>query len=217
MNNKFVKESLVEFIGTFILVFIGGLAVVVAAQFGVVVPALAHGLAVLSIIYAYGHISGAHVNPAVTLAFWVGGKIAIDKAVYYWVAQFVGGIAAAVVIALVLASNANVGETTGSLTQDAVWRAALLEALLTFIFISTIYQAAGHGKAGDLAGLVIGLTLAGCILAGGAFTGAALNPARALGPALVAGNLSYIVPYLLGIFAGGAAAGFVQSRFFKNS
>lgn len=218
--NKLIQESLAELVGTFILVFVGSFAVTVAPQFGVVVPALGHGLILVGIIYTYGHISGAHVNPAVTAGLLVGGKVGLTKAIYYWVAQFVGAIIAAVLLVIIVPEAArsgwNFGQTTGSLTADYVWSAALFEAVLTFLLVSTVYQAAVYGKAGNLVGLAIGFTLAGCILAGGAYTGASLNPARTFGPALVAGDFSYIVPYFIGIFGGGIVAGLVHTNIFKS-
>lgn len=215
MNNEQMKAVLAEVIGTFILVFVGGFAV--ASGQGVVVAALAHGLALLFIIYTYGHISGAHVNPAVTAGLLVGGHIKLDRAVYYWVAQFAGAILAAIVLNLLVTGAAKDGQTVGSLTAGAPWSAALFEAVLTFFLVSSVCQAAVFGKAGNLAGVAIGLTLAASILAGGTYTGASLNPARTLGPALVAGDLSYLVPYLVGIFAGGIVAGLVHSRVFKSA
>ncbi len=87
---------------------------------------------------------------------------------------------------------------------------------MTFFLVSTVFQAAAFGKAGNLAGVAIGLTLGASILAGGTYTGASLNPARTLGPALIAGHLDYLIPYLIGIFAGGIVAGLVQANLFKS-
>lgn len=212
MNGKLIQASLAELVGTFILVFVGGFAV--ASEQGVVTAALAHGIILVSIVYTYGHISGAHVNPAVTAGLLVGNQIKLDRAVYYWVAQFIGAIIAAVALKLIVAGT-NGGQTTGSLTETAVWAAALFEAIMTFFLVSAVYQAAAYGKAGNLAGVAIGFTLGGSILAGGTYTGASLNPARTLGPALIAGDLSYLLPYLIGIFAGGIIAGMVQTYVFK--
>lgn len=210
MSPKLVKSTVAEFLGTFILVFVGGAAVVAAGNGGgVVTAALGHGLVLIGIIFAFGHISGGHFNPAVTLAALVAGKSDVMSAVYYWVAQFAGSIVAGLLVKVILEST---GQTMGSLTESAVWTAALFEAIVTFIFVSVIFQAAVFGKAGNFAPIVIGFTLAACILAAGMFTGASLNPARTLGPALVDGNLSYIVPYFVGIFGGGALAAIVQTR-----
>jgi MIP family channel proteins len=213
MNDETLRSGLAELIGTFILVFVGGFAV--ASAQGVVVAALAHGLILVAIIYMYGHISGAHVNPAVTAGLLVGGKIDIMKAVIYWIAQFAGAIIAAVVLNILVPGAAAAGQTIGSLTTSSPWSAALFEAIMTFFLVSTVYQAAVYGKVGNVAGIAIGFTLAGSILAGGTYTGASLNPARTLGPALVAGDLNYVVPYLIGIFLGGIIAGLVQAIVFK--
>jgi MIP family channel proteins len=214
MNSGFLRSSLAELVGTFILVFVGGFAV--ASNQGVVVAALAHGLILAAIVYMYGHISGAHVNPAVTASVLVAGKIELIKAVYYWVAQFAGAIIAAVLLNIIVPGAAKGGQTIGSLTASAPWSAALFEAVMTFFLASTVIQAAVYGKAGNAAGIAIGFTLAGSILAGGTYTGASLNPARTLGPALIAGDLSYLFPYLIGIFAGGIIAGLVHSIVFEK-
>ncbi len=222
MSDDLFKESLAELIGTFVLVFVGGAAVLVAPVFGVLVPALAHGLILVALVYTYGHISGAQVNPAVTLGLLIGGKQELNKSLAYMLAQFIGGIIAAVVLTAVFPQdNAavvgflgeaayNFGQTTGFLTADSVWTAAIYEAILTFFLVSAVFQAAVYGHAGKLMGVAIGFTLAASILAGGPATGASLNPARTLGPALVAGDTSYLIPYLIGIFAGGAVAGLLH-------
>ncbi len=212
MGNTLMKKNFAEFIGTFILVFVGGFA---AASGQLMVAALGHGLILVGIIFMYGHISGAHLNPAVTAGILVGGKVTLTEAIGYWIAQFLGAIAAAVMLNVLVTGTATAGQTMGSLTASAPWTAALFEAILTFLLVSAVYQAAVYGKAGNLAPLAIGFTLAGLILAGGPFTGASLNPARTLGPAVVAGDLSYLLPYLVGIFAGGIIAGLVHTRAFQ--
>jgi MIP family channel proteins len=224
MNNNLLRSALAEFVGTFTLVFIGAAAVVIAPAFGVIVPALAHGLILVGLIFSYGHISGAHFNPAVTAGLLIGGDVKIDRAIFYWIAQFLGGIVAALAVRALIPEGTleslgitsfNFGQTTGSLTASAPWTAAALEFVLTFFLGSAVYQAAVFGKAGNGAALAIGFTLTGSILAGGAFTGASLNPARTLGPALVAGDLSYLVPYLVGIFGGGIFAGLLHTFILK--
>lgn len=208
--NPLVRSSIAEFLGTFGLVFVGGFAAINAGSGGVVVAALGHGMVLIGLIFALGHISGAHFNPAVTVAQLVTGKIDAAKAGVYIVAQLIGAVVAALIVSIVLESSAVLGETTGSLTADKVWLAALFEAVLTFLFVSVIFQVAVFGKAGTLAPIAIGFALMGCILAGGPYTGASLNPARTFGPALIAGNLDYVLPYLVGILAGGTLAGLVQ-------
>jgi len=209
MNNDLFRPAIAELIGTFTLVFVGGAAV--ASGQGVVAAALAHGLILVGIIFVYGHLSGAHVNPAVTAGLLVGKQITVERAIYYWIAQFVGAIIAAFILNIIVPDGAKLGQTVGSLTAGSVWSAALFEAIMTFFLVSAVYQAAVYGKVGNLAALAIGLTLAGSILAGGTYTGASLNPARTLGPELIAGDFSYFIPYMIGIFGGGIVAGLLHT------
>ena len=165
MNDNLQRELLAELIGTFVLVFVGSAAVLVAPVFGVVVPALAHGLILVALIYTYGHISGAQVNPAVTLGLAVGGKQEWTKSAYFIVTQFIGGIIAALVLVSVfpqdnaavagfLGDNAyNFGQTTGFLTADSVWTAAVYEAILTFFLVSAVFPGCGIRARGQPGGL----------------------------------------------------------------
>lgn len=209
MDRELMRAALAEMIGTFTLVFIGAAAV--ASGQGVAVAALAHGLTLAALIYMFGSTSGAHVNPAVTMGLLVGRKISAMRALVYWLAQFVGGILAALLLAAILGDRTNLGETTGALTEPAVWRAAAFEVVLVFFLVSAVYQAAVYGRAGNFAGLAIGFTLLTAIAAAGTYTGASLNPARTLGPALVAGHLDYVLPYFVGMFGGGILAGLFHS------
>jgi aquaporin Z len=213
------KGATAEFIGTFFLVFLGvfvagiagaGAGLANADAQGVIVAALGHGLIVLGGAYMFGSISGAHFNPAVTISLLIGRKVSIDKAVVWIVVQIIAAIAAAFIANLLVPGIASSGQTKGALTDSAPWSAALFEALLTFILTSAVWQAAAHGRAGNLAGVAIGLSLAASILAGGLFTGASLNPARTIGPALIAGDLSYLLPYLVGMFGGGVVSALVH-------
>lgn len=227
MQDALMKATLAEFIGTFVLVFIGGLSVVVVplTDFGILVPAFAHALIVIGIIYTYGHISGAHINPAVTVGLLVGGKVDVQTSIAYISAQFIGGIVAALLIVALMPEGAqvamlgsteafNYGQTKGVLTDEYIFRASVVEFVLVFFLVSAVYQAAIFDKAGNLAAVAIGFTLAACILAGGALSGASLNPARSLGPAMMAGEFDYILPYCIALFAGGAAAGIFHTRIF---
>lgn len=203
------RSMIAELLGTFTLVFVGVAAAAVAGEQGVIVAALGHGLVLIGLIYAYGHISGAHFNPAVTLALLLGGRITPSTAGLYMFNQFIGAIGAAVLARALLPIGTG-GQTVGSLTADAVWTAAGVEVVLTFFLVTAVYQAAVYGKAGNLAAVAIGMTLCGAILAGGVFTGASLNPARTLGPALANADFSYLLPYLVGTFGGGALGGLVH-------
>jgi len=213
MDPKMTKPVLAEFLGTFTLVFVGACAVVLAGQFGVLVPAFAHGFAVLSGAFMFGAISGAHFNPAVTFAMLITQNITLMKAIYYWIAQFAGAILAGLLVGYL---TGGFGETLGSIDPSTDFlKVVSFEAVLTFFLVSTIFQAAVFGRAGNLAPIAIGLALTMAILAGGPFTGASLNPARTLGPALAAGNLSYLAAYFIGPAVGAAFAALLHTRFLK--
>jgi aquaporin TIP len=221
MNNRLIRDGVAEFIGTFMLVLIGAGAVAYlkAHQSGnadTVVAALAHGLILVAIVSIYGHISGAHVNPAITLSLLVGRQIDITRAGVYWVAQFAGGLVASWVLRFTFPFASNLGQTVPA-SGVTTFQVLVLEGLLTFFLASAVYQTAVYGKLGNVAPIAIGFTLAASILFAGPLTGASLNPARTLGPALVTGDLSGLLGYLFGTFGGGAIAGHVHSQFFPAS
>lgn len=212
MNTKALTA---EFVGTFALVFIGAGAGAIGAG-GLVGVALAHGLVLVAVAAAYGPISGAHINPAVTIALWFGRQIKAAEAVGYIVVQVLGGIAGAYVLRFVLGgAGSGLGATVlaGSVSPT---QGVVVEAVLTFLLVNTIYNTAVSGKAGNHAPVAIGLTLAFCILMGGPLTGASLNPARTLGPAIVTGNYADLWVYLVGPVIGGLAATLMYDRVLKG-
>lgn len=203
MNNRVLVA---EFVGTFAIVLIGAGTVVVSGN--LVAIAFAHGLTLMVMAYAYGHISGAHINPAVTIALWLNKEIKSKPAVAYIVVQLLGGIVAAATLAIILGQNDNLGATTLA-DGVSVWQGLLVEAILTFFLLNTIFNTAVSGKAGLAAGAAIGLTLTFAILMGGPLTGASLNPARTLGPAVVSGTYTDIWVYFVGTILGGIVAAFL--------
>ncbi len=215
MYDKLSTSLLAEFIGTFALIFIGAGAGALG-EGGLVGVALAHGLVIVGFAYAYGHISGTHINPAVTLGVWAAGKIDTARALAYVAVQLLGGIVGAFVLSWVL------GERRGSLgatvLADGVspTQGLVLELILTFFLVNTIMNAGISGKATIPAGLAIGLTLTFCILMGGPLTGGSLNPARTLGPALATGNFDNIWLYFVGPIAGAVLAGLLYKTVFEE-
>lgn len=194
-----------ELIGTFALVFIGAGAGALGVG-GLVGVAFAHGLVVLGLVYAYGHLSGTHINPVVTLGVLVAGKIEPGHAVAYVVAQLVGGILGALALAAALGGmESGLGVTVLAEGVTPV-RGFLIEAILTFFLVNAVLNAGVSGKASQIAGIAIGLTLTSCILMGGPLTGAGLNPARTLGPGVISGNLADVWVYLAGPALGALAA-----------
>lgn len=211
---KMSQALTAEFIGTFALIFIGAGSGALGAA-GLVGVALAHGLALMGVVYAFGHLSGAHINPAVTAGLWAAGAIDAKRALSYWVFQILGGIAGAGALAWVLGGTATglgattLGRVSAGAGQTLPVSAAMgfvVEAILTFFLVNAVLHCAVAGKAGQLAGAAIGLTLTFCILMGGPLTGASLNPARTLGPAAVTGNFADLWVYIAGPLVGAVAA-----------
>ena len=213
MNTKALTA---EFVGTFALIFIGAGAGAIGAG-GLVGVALAQGLVLVAVAAAYGPISGAHINPAVTIALWFGRQIKAAEAAGYIVVQLLGGIAGAFVLRFVLGgTGSGLGATVLAGNISPVEGMAV-EAVLTFFLVNTIYNTAVSGKAGNQAPVAIGLTLAFCILMGGPLTGASLNPARTIGPAIASGNYADLWVYLVGPVIGGLAATLLYDRVLKPS
>ena len=180
------KVFVAEFIGTFALVFVGAAAGLY--NVGLLGIALAHGLTLAVFAYVYGHVSGTHINPAVTLGLAANGNIKWGDAAVYWVAQFSGAALAAFLlktfVSLIDPNAFAAAATNGVLNAEHPYYAMGLEALLTFFLVNTVLHAAVGGKAGPFAGWAIGTTLTIAILAGGPLTGGSLNPARSFGPAI---------------------------------
>ncbi|MGI9189447.1 MAG: MIP/aquaporin family protein [Longimicrobiaceae bacterium] len=183
------RRMVAEGIGTFFLVLIGPGAVMVDAASGGAIGhagvALAFAFVVLAMIYAIGHISGAHINPAVTVGFWSAGHFPRRDVPGYVFAQSAGGIGAAVVLRAILGSVANGGATVPSVRLPAAFA---LEWLLSFALMFVIMAVATDQRVvGGFAGIAVGLTVGFGAMMGGPLTGASMNPARSLGPALAAG------------------------------
>ena len=208
------KSLVSEFIGTFALIFIGAgaLAIGSANLLGV---ALAHGLVIVVFIYAYGHLSGTHINPAVTLGLLIAGEIEFVAAIGYWIVQFLGGILGAVLLNALLPDPGDLGVTI--LTEGVTpVQGLVIEIVLTFFLVNTIFNTAVSRKAGNFAGLAIGLTLVLAILMGGPLTRASLNPARTLGPAIVSGNYADLWLYFVGPCVGAILAALLYIGVLKD-
>jgi aquaporin NIP len=194
-----------EVLGTFALVFFGAGAVMVAAEHGSFDQlgiALAFGLAITTMVYALGHISGAHLNPAVSFAFALSRHFPWRLVGAYWIAQCAGATAAALLLRASLGDVANVGATlpSGSDGQSFLW-----EVALSFFLMLVIMAVATDTRAvGEAAAIAIGGTVGLCALVGGPVSGASMNPARSLGPALAAGELTALWIYLLAPLLGAA-------------
>ncbi|CAL9757934.1 unnamed protein product [Musa acuminata subsp. burmannicoides] len=211
-----MRAALSEFIATALFVFaaegsilsLGKLYKDTSTAGGLVVVAIAHALALAVAVAIAFNISGGHVNPAVTLGALVGGRISLVRAVFYWVAQLLGAVVAALLLRLATGGMRPVGFSVASGVSD--WHAVLLEIVMTFGLVYTVYATAidpKRGHLGTIAPLAIGFILGANILAGGPFDGAAMNPARAFGPALIGWRWKHHWVYWVGPFIGAALAG----------
>jgi len=215
--NKYLAEA----IATFALVFIGAGAVVANAvsnnALGLVGIALAHGLVLMSMIYATRHISGGHVNPAVTIAMLLTRKIGFVDAIGYIVFQLVGASIAGLMLANIFVgapAGVHLGVTDLSSGVSAN-TGMLLEAVLTFFLVFTIFAVAVDPRGlADASGLAIGLVLTFDILVGGSLTGAAMNPARAFGPAFASQYWTNHSVYWYGPVIGAVIAAFLYNKVF---
>ena len=205
-----------EALGTFALVFFGAGAIMVETDteaLGQLGVALAFGLAITTMIYALGHVSGAHFNPAVSLGFALSRHFPWSRVAAYWVAQVLGATGAALLLRASLGDVANVGATlpSGSDRQAFLW-----EVVLTFFLMLVIMAVATDTRAvGEAAALAVGGTVALGALVGGPVSGASMNPARSLGPALVSGELEALWVYLLAPLVG-ASLGTVVYQFLRG-
>ena len=199
MNTELSKRAISEMIGTFALVFIGTGAIVVNDVTGGAIShlgiAVAFGLVVMTMIYAVGDVSGAHLNPAVSFAFWVARRLPGRELVTYWVGQFSGALLASLSLRVIFSAHEGLGVTqpAGALSQSFV-----LEVVLTFFLMFVILGVAtGAKEKGIMAGVAVGAMVCLGALFGGPVSGASLNPARSLAPALVTGTFASLWLYLL--------------------
>lgn len=204
------RSLVAELVGTFALVFFGCGAIMVSAEtnaFGHAGVAVAFGLVIMVMIYALGHVSGAHLNPAVTLAFALSRHFPWPRVWLYWAAQVLGATAAALGLRVSLGDVANVGATapSGSAIQSLAW-----ELVLTFFLMLVIMAVATDTRAvGEAAAIAIGGTVGLAALVGGPISGASMNPARSIGPALVSADLGDLWIYLVGPVVGAALGSLV--------
>ena len=215
-----LRPLIAEFIGVFMLTFIGGGAVIVNAYrdgtLGTGGIAAAYGLALAVAVTVTMSISGGHLNPAVTVGLWSVGRIDGRKAGLYVVAQLLGAIFAALVLKGLFPAGAAEVQYYGALKlgpDTGLLAAILIEAVLTFFLALAVMGTVVDPAAPKVGGFGIGLTLWMCVLVGGQLTGAALNPARAFGPALVAGYWLGQIAYWIGPILGAVVAMQVYERF----
>ena len=215
------KAAVAEFVATFALIFIGAGAVILLAQgeLDLVGVALAHGLVLAIMVSITGHISGGQVNPAVSIALWAAGKLSTQRAAVLIVAQLLGAVVGALLVRFVVGGDAfDVGGAGAPALAlgVAAGKGIVLEAILTFFLVFAVFGTAvdDRGPWSKTAGLTIGLVIAFDIMAFGPLTGAAMNPARWFGPALVGGLWNDALVWIVGPIAGGIIAGVLYTTVF---
>ncbi len=217
-----------ESIATFALVFFGPLSVILAAVVfgsglsieGIIMISLGHGAAIGLMVYAFGHVSGAHINPAVTIPMIITKRIGIKDGIGYIVFQLIGAVAAAFALMMIVpVAGAQVNYGTQGGPSDLLGKDALaglgVEIILTFFLVVVIFMTAVHKKAAaGIAGLAIGGMVFLDHLVGVPLTGASMNPARTFGPAVVSGFWEFHWIYWVGPIIGGIIAGLIMNYVF---
>lgn len=223
MSALTIKKYVAEFIGTFVLVLLGcGTAILVGCDAvnggGYILTALAFGLVIVGMAYCIGNISGCHINPAVSLGVLISGGMTAADFVGYVISQCLGAFAGAGMLKLIF-DLGNIEDKTGGLGSNGLagvngsaGAGLLVEILLTCIFVMTILGVTSKkAKHGSFGGLIIGLTLTLVHIFGIGLTGTSVNPARSIGPAILAGGsaVSDLWVFIVGPFIGAAIAAFV--------
>lgn len=224
-----MKKYTAELLGTFVLTLFGcGSAAIAGATLGTLGIAFAFGLSIVAMAYAIGDISGCHINPAVSLGVWMSGKMTSKDFLGYVLAQCIGALLAALVLAAIInmTNLGGIGATglgangygAASSVGLTACGALLVEIILTCIFVLTILGVTSTEKTASIAGLVIGLTLVFVHIMGIPLTGTSVNPARSFGPALVLGGqaLCQLWVFVVGPFIGAALAALIWKGFSKS-
>jgi len=206
-----MRKYLAEFLGTFALVFCGTGAIIInehtGGQIGHIGIAITFGLIVTAMIYSFGDISGAHFNPAVTVGFWAAKRLDKKELVPYISAQLTGAFVASTILKLLFPDNLNLGTT---LPSGSVMQSFILEIILTFILVLVIISTSqGSKEAGIMAGIAIGFTVLLEAMFAGPISGASMNPARSIAPAVVSGNVQFLWIYLAAPFIGAVLSAIV--------
>ncbi|MCR5770799.1 MAG: aquaporin [Butyrivibrio sp.] len=207
-----LKKCIAECLGTCVLVVFGcGTAAAIGCDVpgGYVATALAFGLVIVAMAYSIGNVSGCHVNPAVSLAMLISGRMSVNEFISYVISQCIGGVIGALILKIFATSgDIDAGLGANGLYNDNVFLSILIEIILTFVFIIAILGVTSRDGFSSVTGLVIGLTLTLVHLLGIHFTGTSVNPARSLGPALLAGGsaLTCVWVFIVAPLIGAALA-----------
>ena len=203
-----MRNYVIETIGTFFLVFVGCGAMVINTEMGGVIShvgvAMSWGLIVMVLIYSIGDISGAHLNPAVTIGFFVAKRFPIKKVLPYVLAQLIGALLAAYSLKILFPLN----ETLGASLPSGTWQQSFIfEVILTFLLMFVILNVStGAKEKGIMAGAAIGATVGLEAMFAGPICGASMNPVRSIGPAIASGHIEYLWVYIVATILGAILA-----------
>lgn len=212
MKTKSFKAYIAEFIGTCVLVVFGcGTACSIGCDIegGYLATALAFGLVIVAMAYSIGNISGCHINPAVSLAMLISKKLPIKDFIAYVIAQVLGALAGAGILCIFFDPKDGLG--SNGLFEESYVKSLVIECILTFVFVFAILGVTSKVKNAQVSGIVIGLSLTLVHILGIGLTGTSVNPARSIGPALLAGGnaLAVVWVFIVGPLAGAALAALV--------
>lgn len=222
------KKYLAEFVGAFALVFIA--AGSVCADFylrqaggqglGLLGISIAYGVVVIAVIYATSYVSGSHVNPAVTISFWITKRMDPNTAIMYIISQIAGATLAGLALKVLFPDALRTVYLGTSILAPgvSVARGVLMEFIISFLLIFTIYGTLVDRRASSgFAGVAVGLVVLFGAMIGGTISGGAMNPARVFGPAIASGQFTHHYVWWIGPILGGIAAGFVYDKLFADS
>jgi aquaporin Z len=222
MKPSLFQKCLAELFGTFVLVLMGcGSAVLAGSHVGFLGIAFAFGLSVVGMAYAIGHVSGCHINPAITISMWITRKLPAADTLGYVIAQVAGGILGAAVLYAIASGHADYSLAVNGLGQDGVGNASpdhyplvsglIAEFVFTCIFLVVVHGSTSKNNTTPIAGLGIGLTLTLIHIVGIPVTGVSVNPARSIGPALFVGGqaLKDLWVFIVAPIAGGIVGGLI--------
>jgi len=211
-----MRKYIAEGVGTMLLTLIA-CGIAVTSGVDLVATSLAFGLVIVAAAYSIGNVSGCHINPAVSIALLVAGKMTVKECIFYVISQVIGAFVGSLLLGLILGSFSALG-ANGLVGNTTIWIALLVEVILTFIFTATILGVTDKKENGHVTGIVIGLTLVLVHLFGLPFTGTSVNPARSLAPAILQGGsaLANVWIFIVAPVVGAILAGLFYKFVLKD-